>query len=393
MSYMTGKIPSQHGVQDWLLPEDSFGPKSRRWLEGHRTYTEVLAKDGYTLGMCGKWHMGRDDQPQAGFTYWSTVPGGGGTYRNPEFVQNGKRVRTDRFKTDYVGDSAIDFLDKHGNQPFFLLVPFYAPHTPYDYQPEEYRKWHEGSALTCFPDMPMNPAQNTGLARMHGKREPKVAYSSLITGADANIGRILAKLNALKVRDNTLVIFTADQGWCAGQHGVWGKGNGTWPFNMYEESLQVPMIWNLPNRIRAGSTLTPLVSSYDFFPTILDYLGIEAPHDPARVGHTYAPFLRGENPRWRNRLYFEYEYVRGTRTENLKYVERTKEWPSELYDIEADPGETKNLIADPTYTAQLQALRKDMHAFFDQAGAPPLEKWQSTTKQVLEEYQSVAASR
>ena len=393
MSYITGKIPSQHGVQDWLLPEDSFGPKSRRWLEGHTTYSEVLAKNGYMLGMCGKWHMGHDDQPQAGFTYWSTVPGGGGTYRNPDFVHNGSRIQTDRFKTDYVGDSAIEFLGKHGHQPFFLLVPFYAPHTPYEYQPEEYRKWHENSPLTCFPDTPMNPAQNTSLARMHGKREPKVAYSSLITGADANIGRVLAKLDELKIRDNTLIVFTADQGWCGGQHGVWGKGNGTWPFNMCEESLRVPMIWNLPNRIRAGSTLTPLVSSYDFFPTILEYLEIEAPQDKARVGHSYAHLLKGGNSPWKNRLYFEYEYVRGIRTENLKYVERTEEWPSELYDIEVDPGETKNLIADPKYGTQLQALRKDMHDFFEQAGAPPLEQWKSTTRQTLPKYRAIGAER
>ncbi len=374
------------------LPEDSFGPHSRRWLGGQTTYSEVLAKNGYTLGMCGKWHMGMDDQAQAGFTDWSTVPGGGGTYRNPEFVRNGQHIKTERFKTDFVGDCALEFLDKNQARPFFLLVPFYAPHTPYDYQPEEYRKWHQDSSFSCFPNAPMNPAQNTSLAPMHGKREPKLAYSALISGVDANVGRVIAKLEELKLRGDTLVIFTADQGWCAGHHGVWGKGNGTWPFNMYEESLRVPLIWNLPGRIRAGTTPTPLVSSYDFFPTILDYLGVKAPPDPARVGHSYARFLAGENPSWRNHLYFEYEYVRGTRTENLKYVERTKEWPSELYDVEADPGETRNLIADPAYNSRLQSLRKDMREFFGRAGSPPLEEWRTTAKQKLQTYEAVGAA-
>src|SRR5262249_6055272 len=149
------------------------------------------------------------------------------------------------------------------------------------------------------------------------------------------------KLDELQLRSNTLVVFTADQGWCAGQHGVWGKGNGTWPFNMYEESLRVPLIWNLPSRIKQGLTPTPLVSSYDFFPTILEFLNGKRPRYRSRVGYSYALLLAGKPPRWPNRLYFEYEYVRGIRTENLKYIERTKEFPSELYDLEADPGEAK----------------------------------------------------
>src|ERR1044071_4878417 len=112
MTYMTGLIPSQHGVQDWLIPEDSYGSLSRRFLEGHTPYSEVLARNGYTLGMVGKWHMGHDDQAQAGFTYWATVPGGGGTYENPEFVKNGQKLRYQGFKTDAIGDFSIEFLDK-----------------------------------------------------------------------------------------------------------------------------------------------------------------------------------------------------------------------------------------------------------------------------------------
>ena len=122
MTYMTGTLPSTHGVQDWIIPEDSFGPASRRWLEGHLTYTEVLAKNGYRLGMCGKWHMGEDDKAQAGFEYWASVPGGGGTYRDPEFVVNGERRKIQGFKTDAVGDFAIDFLNQQKKGTAFLFV-------------------------------------------------------------------------------------------------------------------------------------------------------------------------------------------------------------------------------------------------------------------------------
>jgi choline-sulfatase len=388
MTYMTGRFPSHHHVQDWLRPVDSFGPKSRLWLQDQPTYAEALAKSGYILGMSGKWHMGHDDQAQVGFTFWNSVPGGGGPYRNIDFIKNGNRVHIDGYKTDAVADGALEFLDqvKGKDSPFYLLVPFYAPHTPYNYQPEAYRKWYNNSKFSCFPDLPMHPWQNRGLRRHHGNRESKHAYSALISGVDYNVGRILQRLGELGARENTLVVFTADQGWNAGHHGVWGKGNGTWPFNMYEQSIQVPLIWNFPGKIRAGQTPSPMVSSYDYFATILDYLGVEAPRDPKRVGRSYAAFLRGQTPRWQNRLYFEYSYVRALRTDNLKYIERTKEWPSELYDLEADPDEKRNVIDDPAYRKQLETFRSDLRRFFANVGAPPIEKWRSTTTQELTVY-------
>ncbi|MGB9606022.1 MAG: sulfatase family protein, partial [Bryobacteraceae bacterium] len=349
MTYLTGLLPSHHGVQDYLVPEDTFGPKSRPFLRGLITYTELLAKAGYTLGMCGKWHMGNDEQPQAGFTYWVTVPGGGGTYRDPVFVIQGQRRKIAGFKTDIVTDYALEFLDRHHTRPFFLLVPYYAPHTPYDYQPELYWTPYAHVSFRCFPREPVHPRQNPQLRSHHGNQESMRSYSALVTGVDYNVGRVLRRLEELGLRENTLVIFTADQGWNAGHHGVWGKGNGTIPFNMYEESIRVPMIWNHPGRIREGLVIQEMVSAYDFFPTVLEYLGVGAPPDGRRIGRSYVPLLAGHKVSWSNRLYFEYAYVRAIRTENLKYVERTGEWPAELYDLEADPGETRNLIADPAY--------------------------------------------
>ena len=388
MTYMTGRIPSIHGVKDWLRSADSFGDQSRRWLAGHPTYSEALAKNGYTLGMCGKWHMGEDDKAQAGFTYWCTVPGGSGTYRDPEFVRNGKREKIQGYKTDIVTDCALEFLDRQrgGADPFYLLVPYFAPHIPYDYQPGEYRKPYENSNFSCFPRTPMHPWQTRGLKAHHGNRASMHAYSALIAGVDHNVGRILKRLEEMGQRENTLVVFTADQGWNAGHHGVWGKGNGTWPFNMYEESTQVPMIWNHPGRIKPGLTPNPMVSSYDYFPTILDYLGIPAPPDPRRAGRSYAAFLRGQNPRWQNRLYFDYAMTRAIRTDNLKFVERTREWPSELFDLEADPGETKNVIDDPRHRRQLETLRADLDRFFERSGAPPIDDWRKNLQQQFEDY-------
>jgi choline-sulfatase len=385
MTYMTGCLPSTHGVQDWLLPEDCFGPSSRRWLDGFLTWPEVLAPNGYALGMCGKWHMGGDEQAQRGFTEWATVPGGGGTYRDPAFVHNGAQAPMKGFKTDIVGEFALDFLNRQkAGTPFCLLVPFYAPHTPYDYQPEPYRAPYKASSFPDFPIAPPHPAQNSALRRMHGSRDARLGYSALVTAADANVGRILERLDRLGMREDTLVIFTADQGWNAGHHGVWGKGNGTVPFNLYEESIRVPMIWNHPARIRRPSSPAPMVSSYDFFPTLLDYLGLSLPADPRRVGRSYAGFIQGRPPRqWRNRLYFEYAYLRSLRTGNLKYIQRGGRWPSEMYDLETDPGEAVNILGDPAYRAQRQALHAEVAGFFYSLHAPPIDEWRSTTRQKL----------
>jgi len=389
MTYMTGKLPSQHGVQDYLVAEDTAGPNARRWLDGHTCYTELLAQAGYTLGLSGKWHMGEDEKAQRGFSYWATVPGGGGTYRNPVFVRNGERTPVNRFKTDAVGDFALEFIEQNRTKPFYLHVPFFAPHTPYDYQPEEYRKpFGDAAQFGCFPQAgPVHRQQNKSLAQHHGRRESMRAYSALVTGMDANIGRILRRLEELGLRENTLVIFTADQGWNAGHHGVWGKGNGTVPFNMYEESIRVPMIWNHPARggIRAGGITRGMVSSYDFFPTILEYLGIPA-RNPG-VGRSYVPLLRDPAARRQvNRLHFEYAYVRAIRTENLKYIERASPWEGELYDLETDPGETRNLWSESAYSKQRALLARDLRAFFARQGAPPIEQWKATTRQKLFDY-------
>lgn len=171
LTYMTGELPSHHGVQDYLLPEENTGPAARRFLDGHETYSEILAKNGYTLGMCGKWHMGDDDHAQRGFSYWHTIPGGGGTYRDPVFVTNGSRRKLTGYKTNLVTDGALEFLDKVRDKPFFLMMPFFAPHTPYDYQPEEFRRPYADTSFSCFPTPPQHPWQNAGLARHHGNRE------------------------------------------------------------------------------------------------------------------------------------------------------------------------------------------------------------------------------
>ena len=113
----------------------------------------------------------------------------------------------------------------------------------------------------------MHAWQNRGLRRDHGNRESKHGYSALVSAVDANVGRVMRKLEQMKIRGETTVVFTADQGYNTGHHGVWGKGNGTWPFNMYEESIRVPMVAWAPGLIAPGTKVDAMVLNVDIAPT------------------------------------------------------------------------------------------------------------------------------
>jgi arylsulfatase A-like enzyme len=211
-----------------------------------------------------------------------------------------------------------------------------------------------------------------------------MSYMALVRGVDQNVGRILRRIDELGLRERTLVIFCADQGFNCGHHGVWGKGNGTLPFNMYEETLRIPMIWSQPGRIRGGRTLDAMVSSYDFFPTLLDYLGLPPHRDSALAGRSFNVFLGGRAPRWDKRVFAEYAYARMIRSERFKYVQRAGGRAAEFYDLEADPGERRNLIAEPGQRSQVARFKDELATWFAARGAPPIEEWRSTARNRLD---------
>ena len=226
--------------QDWLMPVDSYGAKSRRFLDGHQTWSELLAQAGYTLGLAGKWHMGHDDRPHAGFSYWATVPGGGGPYTDPTFFKNGETVPMKGFKTDLVGDAALEFLDSRAgiSNPFALYMPLYAPHTPYNYQPDVYREPYKGSDFPCFPRLSKIRAKTPprGPSRQHGQHARLFGAHHRRGRATRPGRRKLKKMGLRGHRDR----FHRGSRLVRGPSRRWGKGNGTWPFNMYDNAIGVP---------------------------------------------------------------------------------------------------------------------------------------------------------
>ena len=208
-----------------------------------------------------------------------------------------------------------------------------------------------------------------------GNRESLKGYFAAITALDLNVGRILERLTQLGIRENTLVVFSSDNGYSCGHHGFWHKGNGTFPLNMYENSVKVPFIVSHPGSIPEGRVSEAMVSQYDFMPTLLDYLGLPDPNDDMSPGRSFVPALSGTTNDAKEEIvvFDEYGPVRMIRTQEWKYVHRYPYGPHELYDLVNDPGERKNLIDDKSQNARIDDMRQQMGAWFQRYVLPELD--------------------
>jgi arylsulfatase A-like enzyme len=179
-------------------------------------------------------------------------------------------------------------------------------------------------------------------------REYLKGYFAAVTALDANVGRVLRRLEQHALRDNTLVFFASDNGFNCGHHGIWGKGNATMPLNLYDTSVKIPAIISHPGRIAQGVVCDALLSAYDFMPTLLDYLGLQNPDVCRLPGTSFVPLLSGKGCDGHEHVvvYDEYGPVRMIRTKEWKYIHRYPYGPHELYDLVSDPGECINLLVD-----------------------------------------------
>lgn len=383
-SFLTGRIPSYHGIHDWLRSgnidvEDGVTGRGKdraiEYLAGLTAFTDVLARNGYLCGFSGKWHLGASGTPQKGHTYWCAYSLGGGSYTNYHYFDNRPELtHSTQYVTDLFTDRAVQFLDRYGRggAPFCLSVHYTAPHSPWleSEQPPDVWRLYDGCAFDSLPVLPphpwhgWNPSPEDRRTTVHG-------YFTTITAMDRAIGRILDKLDELGIAGNTLMFFTSDNGFNVGHHGVLGKGNATYPLNMFEESVKVPFIVRCPNRIPAGALRPELVSHYDFMPTLLDYLGIENPIADELPGRSFASLLRGEaGGRDTVVVHDEYGPVRMIRDRHWKYVHRYPCGPHELYCLAEDPPETVNRVNDLTCRETLERLRHGLDEWFQKYAQP-----------------------
>jgi arylsulfatase A-like enzyme len=214
-----------------------------------------------------------------------------------------------------------------------------------------------------------------GLANHMGNRESLKGYFAAVTAMDINVGRVIDRVEELGLRERTLIVFSSDNGYSCGHHGFWGKGNGTFPLNMYENSVKVPTVFSHPGRIAEGGTTEAMVSQYDFMPTLLEYLGLPAAEDETLPGASFAGVLAGRDSEAREDVvvYDEYGPVRMIRTREWKYVHRYAYGPHELYDLKADPDERRNVVGEESSAAVVKEMRTRLAGWFQRYVTPAMD--------------------
>ncbi|WP_166850568.1 sulfatase [Isoptericola sp. BMS4] len=381
------------------------------WTEiDHRlpTFVDVLHDAGYRTALFGKWHLGESEQARPrGFDDWKIFPGQG-DYVDPEMYGPDGRETVPGYATDIVTDQALDWLDQHGDDPFCLLVHHKAPHRPWVPdskhahlyadgtipEPETFFDDHttrskavRGVHMTIADDMGAEDLKTDVPDHLRGEenREARMRwkyqiymrdYLQCIQSIDDNVGRLLDHLDERGLAENTLVVYTSDQGFFLGDHGWFDKRL------MYDQSLQMPMLMRWPGNVTAGSRCDATITNVDFAATFLDACGIDPGALPTSQGRSFLPLLRGEDvPDWPDAVYYRYwehddpihhapaHY--GIRTRDHKLIcyygaglgvpgasDRVFETEWELFDLRADPTEVTNVADDPAYAgvrAELEA--------------------------------------
>ncbi|HET8765912.1 MAG TPA: sulfatase-like hydrolase/transferase [Pedococcus sp.] len=381
-SLLTGRMPSAHGVHDWLRSENSgVSSVGKHYLDGLATTPEVLAANGYACGHSGKWHLGDARVPAPGFTRWYSHRDGGGHYFGAPMVEDGREHIEPAYVTDAITSRAVAMVEElaRGTAPFYVQVHYTAPHTPWHAQehPDELLDLYRDTDFPSIPREPTHPwfRRDDGELRAAQDDDPVSAlrgYCAAISGVDRGVGQLLASLERAGRREDTYVLFLSDNGFSCGHHGYWGKGNGTWPTNLWDPSIRVPFIINRPGVVRPRLDAA-LTSAAALHPTILELAGVPTPHDSLAAGESFAARVTGACVDAGTVdglvVYDEYGGTRMIRTRTHKLVVR-REGPDELYDLVLDPGERDNLLGDPGNHEVESDLRGRLESWFTAHSTP-----------------------
>jgi arylsulfatase A-like enzyme len=395
---LTGQYAARHGV---------YSNADRNLLSHQlRTFPQELRRSGYTTGLVGKWHMGNDPTPRPGFDYWVSFAGQG-KIDDPELFENGGLRKAPGYVTDLLTDRALGFVRKQrgATSPFFLYLAHKAIHpdaiqrgdgsidTAFGTRYIAAERHRGRYATEIFPRsrIAKSPAQGAAgsvmverflerkgsdaIVREFGQTlDPGTSEQSIrdraemLLSIDEGLGSLLAELEESRALENTVIVFGSDNGFFFGEHGL--SVERRLP---YEESIRAPLLVRHPPRVAAGSTIDTLVSSIDVAPTILELAGATV---GAHVqGRSFAPWLTRERsrPAGRTRVLIEnfsddrpFPWLldadyKAIRTERHKLIHWTQHPElDELYDLQADPREERNVIADPGNRGLVSSLRADL---------------------------------
>jgi len=371
------------------------------------TFPRQLQKAGYQTAYVGKYHMGeKNDDKRPGFDYFVTHKGQGKYFDNTFRFNGGESRQVKGYYTNVITDMATDWLDKREKgRPFLLYMGHKAPHSFYYPEPkyehafddvdvrypltafhlEDNPKWYQARLdtwhgiygpifryRTKFPD-------RTAASVLHFANMVR-AYRGTILSVDDSVGRIYEHLKNIGELDNTLFIFTTDNGLLEGEHGMVDKRT------MHEASIRLPLVVRYPGLTapNAPKVIDEQVLTVDFAPTILDICGAEPL--PKVHGKSWKKLVQIGDDEWRKSWYYEYNYekqfpytpnVRGVRTDRWKYIRyphgdgKPDRHMAELYEIRADPNETRNLIEDPQYAPVVAKLKKELDRLIREADGLP----------------------
>ncbi|MHC4119528.1 MAG: sulfatase family protein [Planctomycetota bacterium] len=381
-TYLTGLLPSQHGVHCYLgRNEAQMGANAYSTIEEFRTLPQILSERGYTCGLIGKWHLGNNMHPQEGFSYWITMPHGGtSTFYDAQVIENGKVRIEPEYLTDLWTEHGMRFIEQNKERPFFLFLSYNGPYglgSSLNKPPRNrHAKYYADKDLRSFHRESVHPWLHNNKQYV-GNLDAIRRYACELSAIDDGVGRIMATLNRLGLDEETLVIFTADQGWAGGQNGIWGMGDHTRPLHAFDTTMHIPLIFRRPGAIPPARTSDMMVSNYDLLATVLGHAGLsrEIPSEPEPPGRDYSPVLAGRSLPWDNVVFYEFENVRAIRTGEWKYIERYRQGPHELYDLKNDPSERFNLFGQPKQSDIQKRLRARLYEFFDRYADPKYDLW------------------
>jgi arylsulfatase A-like enzyme len=380
-TFLTGLLPSQHGVHSFLDPKYMMGPQAYNTLEEFTSLGEILHDAGYVCGLSGKWHLGANLTPNEGFSFWVTKPDGSTSeFYDQDIIEDGRVRREPGYTTDLWTRRGIEFIEQQRDRPFFLFLAYNGPYSLGGLMLRPARNRHaEFYADKLFPSFPrdaMHPWQHHNKS-FHNSLTAMRRVAAETSGVDDGVGEIMSTLQRLGLDERTLVVYAADQGWMGGQNGMWGMGDHMRPIGAHELMMQIPLIFRQPSRIPAGKTADLLVSNYDFLPTVLGYLGLSdrMPRQPRSPGRDFSRVLQGDQIAWDNVTFYEMETCRAIRTDRWKYVARQPDGPYELYDMQADPQERFNLFGQPGTETVRAELSQRLDDFFQQYATPQYDIW------------------
>jgi arylsulfatase A-like enzyme len=375
---MTGLDSIQHGIKDWIHPKKDTVGLELKFI----TFPELLKDAGYVTGYMGKWHLGKEPRfhpRRRRFDAFTGFINGGNRPKDPVLEINGETSKREGWLVDMLTDAALDFLSANRSKPFFCMVSYRDPHGPWQpVQPQDAAPYR-GKELKLFKGSEANPKKAERQLR---------AYYACCTAVDRNLGRLLAKLDELSIANDTMVIFTGDNGYMIGQHGLSSKGNahrlgppgGCRP-NMFDPAILVPLAVRWPGVVKPGMRIDDMVGQIDFFATLCDVAGVPQAKRPATESVSLLPLLQGRRMAGRDAFfgsYDQYQYepaanLRMIRTERWKLVRNFADGKDELYDLAADPGELANLASDPKARQMRDDLIKRLVAWQRRLRDPILE--------------------